>query len=362
LQKIPRTLKNKRFIQNHQNPIGIKGGDNVSSKVGVAVVGVGFVGGQAHVPSFNKIEGSELVALGAFTERRVKPLAEQYGVKYYLDYDRLLEDPKIQAVALAVPTPMHFELAMKAIKKGKHVLCEMPLAPTTDKVRELQRAAENAHVILMPILQFRFAPVYVKTKEMIDSGTIGEPIAFTFREFIPASSIAEQWPVGSWAWNIEKSGGYPDFTLSVWSIDMFRWLLKSEIVDVDWMANYPKIEKYGGILGYNTMGLIKLSNGVVGSVHYSASVTPSASTSRLEVYGDNTNVIHAVSFDKILLYGPAPQPQEWKIEVKGTRVWGHRQLDEHFIQCILQNKKPQLTVEDAIKAQEIAQKITKGIK
>jgi predicted dehydrogenase len=238
----------------------------------------------------------------------------------------------------------------------------MPLAPTTDKVRELQRAAENAHVILMPILQFRFAPVYVKTKEMIDSGTIGEPIAFTFREFIPASSIAEQWPVGSWAWNIEKSGGYPDFTLSVWSIDMFRWLLKSEIVDVDWMANYPKFEKYGGVFGYNTMGLIKLSNGVVGSVHYSASVTPSASTSRLEVYGDNTNVIHAVSFDKILLYGPAPQPQEWKIEVKGARVWGHRQLDEHFIQCILQNKKPQVTVEDAIKAQEIAQKINEGIK
>jgi predicted dehydrogenase len=116
----------------------------MSEKVGVAVVGVGFVGGQEHVPSFKKIEGSELIALGATTEKRVKPLAEQYGVKYYLDYDKLLEDPKIQAVALAVPTPMHFDLAMKAIKKGKHVLCEMPLAPTIDKVKELQKAAEKA--------------------------------------------------------------------------------------------------------------------------------------------------------------------------------------------------------------------------
>ena len=334
----------------------------MSEKVGVAVVGVGFVGGQAHVPSFKKIEGSDLIALGATTEKRVKPLAEQYGVKYYLDFDKLLEDPKIQAVVLAVPTPMHFDLAMKAMKKGKHVLCEMPLAPTIDKVKELQKTADKNKVILMPILQFRFAPIYTKTKEMIESGLIGKPVAFHFREFIPASSIAEQWPAGSWAWNIEKSGGYPDFTLSVWSLDMFRWLFKSEIENVQWMASYPKLEKYGGILGYNTMGVVKLSNGAVGSLHYGASVTPSAALSRLEVYGDNTDVIHAINFNKILLYGSGEQPQEWTLDVKGTRVWGHRQLDEHFIDCVLHHKKPQVTAEDAMKAEEVALKISKNMK
>lgn len=334
----------------------------MSDKVGVAVVGVGFVGGQAHTPSFKKIEGSELVALCARTEKRVKPLAEKYDVKYYLDYDKLLEDPKVHAVVLAVPTPLHFNAAMKAIKKGKHVLCEMPMAPTIDQVKELQKAAEEAGVILMPVLNFRFAPIYDKTKEMIKSGAIGKPIAIHFREFIPAMSIADQWPAGSWAWNIEISGGYPDFTLSVWSIDMIRWMFESEIENVEWMSNYPKFEKYGGILGYNTMGLIKLSNGIVGSLHYSASVNPSASTSRLEVYGDNTNVLHAIWNDKIILYGPDKKPQEWNLDVKGARVWGHRQADEHFIECILHKKQPQVSVEDAIKAQETAQKITKSIK
>ncbi|MFZ0965121.1 MAG: Gfo/Idh/MocA family oxidoreductase [Candidatus Bathyarchaeia archaeon] len=334
----------------------------MSDKVGVAVVGVGFVGGQAHTPSFKKIEGSELVALCARTEKRVKPLAEKYDVKYYLDYDKLLEDPKVHAVVLAVPTPLHFNAAMKAIKKGKHVLCEMPMAPTIDQVKELQKAAEEAGVILMPVLNFRFAPIYDKTKEMIKSGAIGKPIAIHFREFIPAMSIADQWPAGSWAWNIEISGGYPDFTLSVWSIDMIRWMFESEIENVEWMSNYPKFEKYGGILGYNTMGLIKLSNGIVGSLHYSASVNPSASTSRLEVYGDNTNVLHAIWYNKIVLYGSSQEPQEWNLDVKGTRVWGHRQADEHFIECILHKKQPQVSVEDAIKALEIAQKITKSIK
>jgi len=334
----------------------------VPDKVGVAVIGVGFVGGQAHVPSFKKIEGSELIALGATTEKRVKPLAESFGVKYYLDFDKLLDDPQVQAVALAVPTPLHFDLAMKAIKKGKHVLCEMPIAPTINQIRELQKAADEAGVILMPVLQFRFAPIYVKTKEMITSGMIGKPIALHFREFIPAMSIAEQWPKGSWAWSIEKSGGYPDFTLSVWSIDMIRWMFGCEFESVEWMSSYPELEKYGGIIGYNTMGVIKLSNGVVGSLHYSASVTPSASTARLEVYGDNTNVLHAIWTNKILLYGADQQPQEWNLEVKGTRVWGHRQLDEHFIECILQNKRPQVTTEDAIKAVETAQKMTSNAK
>jgi predicted dehydrogenase len=198
---------------------------------------------------------------------------------------------------------------------------------------------------------------------MIESGSIGKPVALHFREFLPAMSLAEQWPAGSWAWNIEVSGGYPDFTLSVWSIDMIRWMFQSEITDVEWRSSYPKIEKYGGILGYNTMGLIKLSNGMVGSLHYSASVNPSASISRLEVYGDNTNVIHAIGYDKIVYYNSdKEEPQETKLDVKGTRVWGHRQLDEHFIECILHNKRPQVTVEDAIKAQEIAQKIVKNIK
>jgi len=331
-------------------------------KVGVAVVGVGFVGGAAHVPSFKKIEGSELIALCARTETRVKPLAEKYEVKYILDYDKLLEDPKLDAVVLSVPTPLHFDSAMKAIKKGKHVLCEMPIAPRIEQIRELQKAAKNAGVLLMPVLNFRFAPIYLKVKEMIQAGMIGKPIAIHFREFIPAKGLAEQWPVGSWAWDIEKSGGYPDFTLSVWSIDMIRWMFNSEIVNVEWMSSYPQIEKYGGILGYNTMGVIKLSNGMVGSLHYGASVTPSASLARLEVYGDNTNVIHAINTNKILLYGQEQQPQEWNIEVKGTRVWGHRQIDEHFIDCILHNKQPQVTVDDAIKAVEIAQKITENIR
>ena len=333
----------------------------MSKKVGVAVVGVGFVGGQAHTPSFKKIEGSELVALCASSERRVRPLAEKYEVKYYLDYDKLLGDPKLDAVVISVPTPLHYEMAMKALSKGKHVLCEMPIAPRVDQVVKLQRIADKAGKILMPVLNFRFAPIYLKTKEMIESGAIGKPIAVHYREFLPAASIMEQWPADSWAWDIGKSGGYPDFTLSVWSLDMLRWLFGSDIKKVEWMSHYPRFDKFGGIFGYNTMGVVKFSNGIVGSLHFGASVNATASTTRLEVYGDNTDVLHAIWNNKILHFTSDPKPIEIDLQVSGTKVWGHRQLDEHFIDCILNSKEPQVTSEDAIKAQLVAEEIVKSM-
>ncbi len=115
----------------------------MADNIRVAVVGAGFVGGQAHVPAFRKIPGSEIVVICDKLENRVKPLSEKYSIKYCLDYEEILNNPKINAVVLAVPTPFHFELAIKAMQKGKHVLCEMPLAPTIEKIRKMLLHAES---------------------------------------------------------------------------------------------------------------------------------------------------------------------------------------------------------------------------
>jgi predicted dehydrogenase len=332
----------------------------VRERVGVAVIGTGFVGGQAHAPSFREIPGSELVALGARTEKRVAKLAKKYGVKYYLDYKELIRDPMVDALVIATPTPLHFPVASEALKNGKHVLCEMPIAPRLSEVEELKREAEKAGVILMPVLNFRFTPNYVKAKALIDGGALGKVVAASFKESIGAKVLAAQWPADSWAWDKEKSGGYPDFTLSVWSIDLLRWLFNAEYEAVEWKSNYtPLKEEFGGIIGYNTMGLMKLSNGVVASVHYSCTVTPPETSSRLEIYGDNTRSLYAEGNDRLILTGEDPTRQEWRFQEPGPRVWGHYQLDEHFIKCILGLEKPRVTVDDAIKAQEVASKMVK---
>lgn len=332
----------------------------MNKKVGVVVCGVGFVGGSAHTPAFKKIPNSELVGLNARTETRVKPLAEKYKVPYYLNYDDVIKLPNVDAVVISTPTPLHYPMVSAAIASGKHVLCEMPIAAKIEEVRELGRMAEKAGVLLMPVLNFRFTPNYVKAKELIKNGAIGNPVALAFREFIAAKHQMEQWPAGSWAWDLEKAGGYPDFTLSVWSIDLVRWLLDAEIVDVQWQSCYSPIKELGGYTGYNTMGVLKLSTGAVASLHYGSTVVPSEGTSRLEVFGDNLKTLRATWNNSLMLIGEdPPERQEWLFQYTGTKVWGHYQIDEHFIKCVLGEEKPQLTVEDAIKAQEVAAKMVK---
>jgi predicted dehydrogenase len=330
----------------------------MTKSIGVLIAGVGFVGGQAHVPSFKKIKGSNLIGLVARTEKRVKPLAEKWDTNYYLDYDEALENPDVDAVVVAVPTPYHYEFALKAIEKGKHVMCEIPIAPKLDQIRKMDAAAKEADVTVMPILNFRFAPVYVKIKEMVKEGVVGKPVAMHYREFLPAKDLAEQWPAKGWAWDIDKAGGYPDFTLSVWGIDLLRWVNESEYSEYEWMASYPKMEQFGGIYGYNTKGIAKFKNDLVASFHFGASVNAAGSETRFEVYGDNTNVIHGYGFNKIKVFGPDNNVDEINLDVGGTKVWGHRQCDTYFIECLLNDVTPSVTLNDALLSQTVANKIT----
>lgn len=323
--------------------------------------GLGFVGGAAHVPSFRKVPDSKLLGVvarkGRESERIAIQLKEKYGINVYYDWDAVCVDPNVDAVCIAVPTPDHYELAKRAIEGGKHVFLEMPMAPELQKAEELGRLAEGKGVVLMPILNFRHAPGYVKAKELLEVGAIGKPIALTFREFIAAEDLARQWPLSSWAWDIKKSGGYPDFTLSVWSLDMFRWFFKTEIENVKWAACYMPVEGVDSFKGYQTVGIIRLKNGVVGNLIYGSSVAKGQDTSRFEVFGNNGKTIVVDWSDKITLYGKGDEKELWKLEPKGPEVWGHKQLIAHFVQACLGKEKPEITYKDAIAAQKWSAKI-----
>lgn len=325
-------------------------------RIGVAIVGLGFVGGQAHVPSFMNIPGSELVAVIDVDEDKARRFANKYDVNYYQDYKEAIRDSKIGAIVVASPTPFHHKLVSDAIARGKHVLCEMPLTQSIEDSEKLGEEADEAGVILMPDLNFRFTPNYLKAKELLDAGIIGSTLAVNYTEFIAAKELAAQWPLSSWAWDMERSGGYPDFTLSVWSIDLVRWLLGAEIEDAQWTTNYSTLSDIENFIGYNTVGIIKFSSGAVGVLHYCSTVSLGEGTSRLEIFGDNTKTLRA-NWNNDLVLTEGGRRQEWMFREKGARVWGHYQLDSYFVECILGGKKPTITVKDAVEAQKVASKI-----
>ena len=328
----------------------------LNEKVGVAVAGLGFVGGRAHVPAIRKISDANLVAVIDIDEDLAKRESEKNGVKYYTDFGRALDDPEVEAVIIAVPTPFHYQLASDALRMGKHVLLEIPMTPTIDEAKQLRDQAKDAGLILMPDLNFHFAPIYVRVKELIEENRIGRPIAATFVEYIAAKDLALQWPPGSWAWDSKRSGGLPDYTLSFWSIDLVRWLL-GEVKDVNWMSNYAVLDDFEGLTGYNTVGILRFSSGAVANMHYSSTVVGGEGSSRLEIIGSNTKALRTLWNNSLTLTGEDDAKETWQFDEKGTKAWGHRQIDEHFVECVLKRQKPSVTPDDAIEVQRIAKKM-----
>jgi predicted dehydrogenase len=308
------------------------------------------------------MDNAQLVAVADADEVRLGKVQKKYNVaRVYKDYKQLVEDPDIQAVVVSLPTALHAPAALAAIQAGKHVLCEMPLASNLQDADRVIEAADKAGVTLMPSLTFHFTPNYVKAKEIIDAGKLGNISTLMYREFIPAKDLATQWPVGCWVWDIEKCGG-PLYTLAVWSIDLLRWLAGSDIVEVHPTTKYTKLAKYGGTLGYDAAASLRFANGMVGCLQYSGSVTHSASASRLEVIGDSTYMVDASHNDKVTLFAEDPFKSEWDVKQLGARMWGHHQQDEYFVKCLQDGTAPSITGLDGRKAMEIADKIARATK
>jgi UDP-N-acetylglucosamine 3-dehydrogenase len=323
----------------------------------VGVIGLGFVGSGAHLPAFRRLKQANLVAISDLNETALQKQSKKHDVpKTYRDFEKLLQDPDVDAVVVSVPTQHHAAIAIAALEAKKHVLCEMPLAVTLEEVDRMLAAAKDSDVYLMPSLNFRFTPNYVKAKELIDSGAVGKPKAVLYREWIPAADLAFQWPPGAWVWNLAETGG-PLFTLSVWSIDLMRWLLKADFEEVNATIDHYPITKLG-TLGYNAFVNYRFPGGVIGTLQSSGSVAHMCSTSILEVVGDNTHSLRANWNNELAMFAEEPGKSEWVFrESGGHRVWGHMQMDEHFVDCIIAGRQPSIAPEDGRRAVEIALKI-----
>jgi predicted dehydrogenase len=163
--------------------------------VNVGVAGIGFMGA-THIKSYLKIPGARIGAICDAVRLPVdgdlskisgnigdsQPLKlDMTQVKAYSKFDDLLADPGIDLVDLCVPTPQHHPLCLAALKAGKHVICEKPLARTLPHCREIVAAAAAAKTFFMPAMVMRFWPGWSWLKNCIDQKTYGKVLAARFR-------------------------------------------------------------------------------------------------------------------------------------------------------------------------------------
>ena len=142
--------------------------------IGIGVVGYGYWGPNL-VRNFAAVEGAQVVAICDMDERRMALGRRRHpGVMITNEFHDLLNDKRIDAIAIATPVNTHFELALAALEAGKNILVEKPLAQTSEQVRRLIEEAERRNLILMVDHTFLYTPAVQKIRELIAGGALGD--------------------------------------------------------------------------------------------------------------------------------------------------------------------------------------------
>jgi predicted dehydrogenase len=140
----------------------------------VGVIGYGYWGPNL-VRNFMAAPGSAVTSVCDLRQERLSSLGKIYpGVKTCSDSKELINDPQIDAVIIATPVSSHFDLAMAALKAGKHVLVEKPFAATSEQARALVDEAAARKLVLMVDHTFVYTDAVRKIRELIASGELGE--------------------------------------------------------------------------------------------------------------------------------------------------------------------------------------------
>lgn len=151
------------------------------------ILGYARIAKSSVIPAILKAGNSELFAAASGDEAKRQECRESYpGVKVYSDYAAVIEDPDVDAVYIPLPNSMHKEWAMKAMERGKHVLCEKPIALTAADCLEMMEAAKKHGVLLMEAFMYRYTDRTRKVQQLLASGEIGEVkyIQSTFRFYL----------------------------------------------------------------------------------------------------------------------------------------------------------------------------------
>lgn len=241
-------------------------------KVRYGFIGAGAIAQRRHLPEAQTNPHSKIIAIADVAADRLKDVAGYFNATAYTDYRQMLADADIDVVVVAGPNSLHAQMTIDALAAGKHVLCEKPMATTLDEARAMIEAAEKSKRRLMVTMNQRFMSHHVRAKKIIESGLLGKPL--TFRTVF-AHSGPENWSVEgleTWFFNKGAAGVGVLGDLGVHKIDLMRWLIGEEFIEVGAEVTtldkrYPDGELID--LDDNAHLVLRTARGAVGSVSVS---------------------------------------------------------------------------------------------
>ncbi|MCW3846461.1 Gfo/Idh/MocA family oxidoreductase [Sphingomonas sp. LB-2] len=208
-------------------------------KLGVAIVGIGKLSQGQLIPGLRNTKGVKLAALVSGHPEKAAEWAKKEGLSpdaiyTYENYDRIANDPRIDIVYIVLPNSMHAEYTIRALKAGKHVLCEKPMAVSVAECEAMIAAAKAAKRHLMIAYRCHYEPHNLEGMRRIRSGKYGKP-RLVVTEMGRQSSLSD--PADVWRLDMKMSGGGALTDMGIYGINGTRYLLGEEPTQVRAWAN-----------------------------------------------------------------------------------------------------------------------------
>ncbi|MBN2048240.1 MAG: Gfo/Idh/MocA family oxidoreductase, partial [Anaerolineaceae bacterium] len=213
----------------------------MSKTLKVAVVGVGGIA-NTHMPGWEASDLAEVVIGQDVSQPILDAWTEKYGItKTTTQIEDILSDPDIDIVDVCTPSAYHAPISIAALKAGKHVICEKPLAPTPDEVLQMIAARDESGKYLMTAQHMRFEGVSQALKREIDDGALGH-IYHGRAWWLRRGS----YPTRPSFWAKRHSGGGPCIDIGVHVLDLSLWLMGNpKPVSVSGVARTQMADKPG---------------------------------------------------------------------------------------------------------------------
>lgn len=253
-------------------------------------IGCGDVVEHKSGPAFAMVEGSEVVAVMSRSESRAQRYAQRHGVPHwYTDAQELIDSPEVNAVYVATPPSSHATYAIMAMKAGKPVYVEKPLAASYEDCARVNRVSEQTGVPCFVAYYRRYLPYFQRVFDIVESGVVGRVVSVQVR-FATPPRPADSAPQLPWRLQPDIAGGGYFYDLAPHQLDLLQEMF-GVILDANGIcANRGSLYSAED----SVSACFRFENGLPGSGSWCFTAHESAREDCIEVIGDQGRLTFAV--------------------------------------------------------------------
>jgi predicted dehydrogenase len=321
----------------------------MSGPVRIGLLGSGFIAA-IHAESIARTPGASLAAVASPSPGNAEALARRWGApRSYTDPAEMIDAPDVDAVVVASPNDTHAALTLAAARAGKHVLCEKPLCLSLAEADAMVEACRSAGVMFMYAEELCFAPKYVRLKQLLDSGALGEPTLLK-------QSEKHDGPHAPHFWDVDRSGGGVAMDMGCHAIAYFRWMLDNRPVRSVYAQLSTQVHGARTRGDDNALILLEFEGGCLALAEESWT-KPGGMDDRAEVHGSEgvayADLLHGNSITTYSRRGydyaveKAGSTAGWSFTIY-EEAWnyGFPQEIAHFVDCVAHGRTPLVTGAD----------------